>query len=92
MAVQQALKNANVDLVRDIDGIAFTRGPGTLMLGLFNQADEVGIGGCLSVGSNAAKSLAAALNKPLVGVHHMVSITMLNSDVISLSLVSKAMH
>jgi tRNA A37 threonylcarbamoyltransferase TsaD len=24
------------------------------------------------VGSNAAKSLAAALNKPLVGVHHMV--------------------
>ncbi|KIL68931.1 hypothetical protein M378DRAFT_71041 [Amanita muscaria Koide BX008] len=57
LAVQQALKNANVDLVRDIDGIAFTRGPG--------------IGGCLSVGSNAAKSLAAALNKPLVGVHHM---------------------
>ena len=24
------------------------------------------------MGSNAAKSLAAALNKPLVGVHHMV--------------------
>lgn len=30
------------------------------------------MGGCLSVGSNAAKTLAAALNKPLVGVHHMV--------------------
>jgi N6-L-threonylcarbamoyladenine synthase len=28
--------------------------------------------GCLSVGSNAAKNIAAALNKPLVGVHHMV--------------------
>ncbi|PFH51999.1 hypothetical protein AMATHDRAFT_141146 [Amanita thiersii Skay4041] len=57
LAVQQALKDANVDIVKDIDGVAFTRGPG--------------IGGCLSVGSNAAKSLAAALNKPLVGVHHM---------------------
>src|ERR1700722_3230838 len=29
------------------------------------------MGGCLSVGSNAAKTLAAALGKPLVGVHHM---------------------
>jgi N6-L-threonylcarbamoyladenine synthase len=28
--------------------------------------------GCLGVGSSAAKTLAAALNKPLVGVHHMV--------------------
>jgi len=27
--------------------------------------------GCLSVGMNAAKTLAAALGKPLVGVHHM---------------------
>lgn len=34
--------------------------------------DVPGIGGCLSVGSNAAKTLAAALGKPLVGVHHMV--------------------
>lgn len=32
-----------------------------------------GMGGCLSVSANAAKSLAAALNLPLVGVHHMVS-------------------
>lgn len=31
----------------------------------------LGMGGCLSVASNAAKTLAAALNKPLVGVHHM---------------------
>ncbi|KAL0956098.1 hypothetical protein HGRIS_002267 [Hohenbuehelia grisea] len=56
LAVQQALQEARTS-VNDIDGIAFTRGPG--------------IGGCLSVGSNAAKSLAAALGKPLVGVHHM---------------------
>ncbi|KAF8894934.1 Gcp-like domain-containing protein [Gymnopilus junonius] len=56
-AVRQALDDAGFDVVRDVDGIAFTRGPG--------------MPGCLSVGMNAAKSLAAALNKPLVGVHHM---------------------
>ncbi|KIO06069.1 hypothetical protein M404DRAFT_999285 [Pisolithus tinctorius Marx 270] len=55
-AVRRALEDAKL-MMQDVDGIAFTRGPG--------------IGGCLSVGSNAAKSLAAALNKPLVGVHHM---------------------
>ena len=44
--------------VTDVDGIAFTRGPG--------------MAGCLGVCSNAAKTLAAALNKPLVGVNHMV--------------------
>lgn len=40
-----------------------------------NQPDfiDTGMSGGLSVGSNAAKTLAAALNKPLVGVHHMVS-------------------
>ncbi|KAF8070292.1 Gcp-like domain-containing protein [Lyophyllum atratum] len=57
IAVKRALREANLDIRKDIDGIAFTRGPG--------------IGGCLSVGSNAAKTLAAALNLPIVGVHHM---------------------
>lgn len=33
---------------------------------------HLGMPGCLSVGMNAAKSLAAALKKPIVGVHHMV--------------------
>ena len=33
---------------------------------------NIGMTGCLGVGSSAAKTLAAALNKPLVGVHHMV--------------------
>ncbi|CCM04372.1 uncharacterized protein FIBRA_06545 [Fibroporia radiculosa] len=55
-AVRRALEEASMS-INDVDGIAYTRGPG--------------IGGCLSVGSNAAKTLAAALNKPLVGVHHM---------------------
>jgi tRNA A37 threonylcarbamoyladenosine modification protein TsaB len=44
--------------INSIDGIAFTRGPGMVS--------------CLNVGANAAKTLAAALNKPIVGVHHMV--------------------
>ncbi|KAI0656520.1 glycoprotease [Cubamyces menziesii] len=55
-AVQRALKEANLT-VNDVDGIAFTLGPG--------------LPGCLSVCGNAARTLAAALNKPLVGVHHM---------------------
>ncbi|KAF9237735.1 glycoprotease family-domain-containing protein [Melanogaster broomeanus] len=55
-AVRRALDESRIP-IQNIDGIAFTRGPG--------------IGGCLSVGSNAAKTLAAALGKPLVGVHHM---------------------
>ncbi|KAH9962096.1 peptidase M22 glycoprotease [Lactifluus volemus] len=55
-AVQRALKEARVPAT-NLDGIAFTRGPG--------------MPGCLGVGSTAAKTLAAALQKPLVGVHHM---------------------
>jgi N6-L-threonylcarbamoyladenine synthase len=55
-AVQRALAEANHSM-SDIDGVAFTRGPG--------------MGGPLSVGLNAAKTLAAAHAKPLVGVHHM---------------------
>ncbi|EPQ57559.1 peptidase M22, glycoprotease [Gloeophyllum trabeum ATCC 11539] len=55
-AIRRALEEAKIEMSQ-VDGIAFTRGPG--------------IGGCLSVSSNAAKNLAAALNKPLVGVHHM---------------------
>ncbi|KAF8257944.1 glycoprotease [Lactarius quietus] len=55
-AVLRALRDANLAAAQ-VDGIAFTRGPGMT--------------GCLGVGSSAAKTLAAALNKPLVGVHHM---------------------
>lgn len=44
--------------INDIDGIAFTRGPG--------------MRSCLAVGADAAKTLATVMRKPLVGVHHMV--------------------
>ncbi|RKP26848.1 O-sialoglyco protein endopeptidase [Syncephalis pseudoplumigaleata] len=55
--VRAALQQANL-AATDLDAIAVTRGPG--------------IHACLSVGMNAAKTLAAALNKPLIGVNHMV--------------------
>jgi N6-L-threonylcarbamoyladenine synthase len=78
--VRKALIEADID-VNEVDGVAFTRGPGMsaplVLIRLCLLSNNClyqleGIGGCLSVGSNAAKTLAAALNKPLVGVHHMV--------------------
>lgn len=54
--LQQALDEAGVEL-HAIDGIAVTNRPGLV--------------GALVVGLAAAKALAFALNKPLVGVHHL---------------------
>ena len=54
--VDTALKQGNVQL-SDIDAIAFTQSPGLI--------------GSLLVGSQFAKSMALALNKPLIAVHHM---------------------
>ncbi len=53
---RQVLAQAGVAL-NDIDLIAFTRGPG--------------LAGALLVGAGVACSLAAALGKPVVGVHHL---------------------
>ena len=54
--VDVALQQARVTL-QDVDAIAFTQAPGLI--------------GSLLVGSQFAKSLALALNKPLIAVHHM---------------------
>lgn len=54
--VELALQKANMNL-QDINGIAFTQAPGLI--------------GSLLVGSQFAKSLAFALDKPLISVHHM---------------------
>ncbi|MDZ4792835.1 MAG: tRNA (adenosine(37)-N6)-threonylcarbamoyltransferase complex transferase subunit TsaD [Bacteroidota bacterium] len=51
-----ALKNAGCEL-KEIDAIAFTQAPGLI--------------GSLLVGGQFAKSLALALDKPLIAVHHM---------------------
>ena len=54
--VQAALTTANVAL-ESIDAVAFTQSPGLI--------------GSLLVGVQFAKSVALALNKPLIAVHHM---------------------
>ncbi|MDZ4809297.1 MAG: tRNA (adenosine(37)-N6)-threonylcarbamoyltransferase complex transferase subunit TsaD [Bacteroidota bacterium] len=54
--VDTALKNAGYE-VNGIDAIAFTQAPGLI--------------GSLLVGGEFAKSLALALDKPLIAVHHM---------------------
>ncbi len=54
--VQQAIKKANIDK-KDLNAIAFTRGPGLM--------------GSLLVGTSFAKSLALSLNIPLIDVNHM---------------------
>jgi N6-L-threonylcarbamoyladenine synthase len=54
--VQQAIQQANIDK-KDLNAIAFTRGPGLM--------------GSLLVGSSFAKSLSLALNIPLISVNHM---------------------
>jgi N6-L-threonylcarbamoyladenine synthase len=54
--IDQALKEAHLTL-DEIDAIAVAQGPGLI--------------GALLIGLNAAKSLALALNKPLIGVNHI---------------------
>jgi len=54
--IKDALIEANLNS-EDIDGIAYTKGPGLL--------------GALLVGSSVGRSLAYAWDKPAIGVHHM---------------------
>ena len=53
---EQVLADASISL-KDIDVVAFTRGPG--------------LAGALLVGAGAACAMAAALGKPVMGVHHL---------------------
>ncbi|HEX7844901.1 MAG TPA: tRNA (adenosine(37)-N6)-threonylcarbamoyltransferase complex transferase subunit TsaD [Chitinophagaceae bacterium] len=61
--VEMAIRDAGLIIgnsglgIRDLDAIAFTQSPGLI--------------GSLLVGSQFAKSLSLALNKPLIAVHHM---------------------
>ena len=54
--INKALRDANLES-KDIDGIAYTKGPGLL--------------GALLVGSSVGRSLAYAWDVPAIGVHHM---------------------
>ncbi len=55
--VQDALATANIALA-DLDAVAFTQAPGLI--------------GSLLVGAQYAKSLALAINKPLISMHHIL--------------------
>jgi len=61
--VDEAIKKAAIPL-KDISAIAFTRAPGLI--------------GSLLVGAQFAKSMALALNRPLIAVHHMQAHVMAN--------------
>src|ERR1041384_1993443 len=54
--IEEALESAGIKYA-DIDGIAVTNRPGLV--------------GALLVGVSAAKALAFALKKPLLGIHHL---------------------
>ncbi|MAQ31446.1 MAG: tRNA (adenosine(37)-N6)-threonylcarbamoyltransferase complex transferase subunit TsaD [Flavobacteriales bacterium] len=54
--ISLAIQKSGINM-KDIDGIAFTKGPGLM--------------GSLLVGSSFAKSLAIALKKPLISINHM---------------------
>lgn len=54
--VEKALRHAKIDL-KEIDAFAFTQSPGLI--------------GALLVGAEFAKSMALALNKPLIAVQHL---------------------
>lgn len=54
--LEQAFEKASLT-PQDVDAIAYTKGPG--------------LAGALLVGSSVASSLGLALNKPLIGVHHL---------------------
>lgn len=61
--VELALREAGITL-SEIDAVAFTKAPGLI--------------GSLLVGSQFAKSLALALSKPLLAIHHMQAHVMAN--------------
>lgn len=55
--LQKVLEDTKIQL-KDIDVVAATRGPG--------------LPGCVSVGYNSGRCIAAMLSRPFIGVHHMV--------------------
>ncbi|MGD6857930.1 tRNA (adenosine(37)-N6)-threonylcarbamoyltransferase complex transferase subunit TsaD [Bacillus infantis] len=56
LVLEEALEQAGISM-KEIDAVAVTEGPGLV--------------GALLIGVNAAKALAFAHNKPLIGVHHI---------------------
>jgi len=61
--IRLTVKEAGLNL-RDIEGIAYTSGPG--------------LRGPLLIGASTAKAIAMSLNKPSVGIHHMEAHLLIN--------------
>ena len=55
--IQEAITNAGLSSIQDVDAIGVTVGPGL----------EI----CLRVGCNKARDLAMKYSKPFVGIHHL---------------------
>lgn len=56
--LKRALQASKLTL-KDIDLVAFSRGPG--------------LGGCLKMGASAARALCSLLKKPIIGVNHIIA-------------------
>ena len=54
--IERVLDEANL-MLEDLDGIAYTQGPG--------------LAGALLVGASVASALGVALDKPVIGIHHL---------------------
>lgn len=61
--IRMTIEESGFD-IKDIDGIAYTAGPG--------------LRGPLLIGASTAKAVALSLNKPSVGVHHMEAHLLIN--------------
>ena len=61
--IRLTIKESGLEL-KDIDGIAYTSGPG--------------LRGPLLIGASTAESIAMALKKPSVGIHHMEAHLLIN--------------
>ena len=61
--IHLTLKESGCD-IKEIDGIAYTSGPG--------------LGGPLLIGASTAKSISLSLDKPSVGIHHMEAHLLIN--------------
>jgi Metal-dependent proteases with possible chaperone activity len=58
--IKESVKKADVNF-SDIDLISFSKGPG--------------LGPCLRTGATAARALSLTLNKPIIGVNHLLRIS-----------------
>jgi N6-L-threonylcarbamoyladenine synthase len=57
--IKEALEKAGLKSIKDIDLISFSQAPG--------------LGHCLRIGANVARSLSILYNKPIIGINHCIA-------------------